>query len=103
MAGVVPGLMLATMLGVTTWYRAWRNDYPRMKRASWGECLTAFRESFWGLFLIILVLGGIYAGLFTPTEAAADGGGLCIPDRGFRLQGAQAAATCRASAQSRRR
>ena len=71
MAGVVPGLMLATMLGVTTWYRAWRNDYPRMKRASWGECLTALRESFWGLFLIILVLGGIYAGLFTPTEAAA--------------------------------
>jgi C4-dicarboxylate transporter DctM subunit len=71
MAGVVPGLMLATMLGLTTWYRAWRNDYPRMQRASWGECITAFRESFWGLFLIILVLGGIYAGLFTPTEAAA--------------------------------
>jgi C4-dicarboxylate transporter, DctM subunit len=70
-AGLVPGLMLATMLGVTTWYRAWRNDYPRMKRASWGECLRAFRESFWGLFLIILVLGGIYSGLFTPTEAAA--------------------------------
>jgi len=71
MAGVVPGLMLAAMLGLTTWYRAWRNDYPRMQRASWGECITAFRESFWGLFLIILVLGGIYAGLFTPTEAAA--------------------------------
>ncbi len=71
MAGVIPGLMLATMLGLTTWYRAWRNDYPRMQRASWGECLTALRESFWGLFLILLVLGGIYAGLFTPTEAAA--------------------------------
>src|SRR5258708_3439388 len=61
-AGVVPGLMLATMLGMTTWYRAWRNDSPRMKRASWGECLRAFRESFCGLFLIILVLGGIYSG-----------------------------------------
>ena len=70
-AGLVPGLMLATMLGMTTWYRAWRNDYPRMKRASWGESLGAFRDSFWGLFLIILVLGGIYSGLFTPTEAAA--------------------------------
>ena len=70
-AGLVPGLMLATLLGITTFYRAWRNDYPRMPRASWGECLRAFRESFWGLFLIILVLGGIYAGLFTPTEAAA--------------------------------
>jgi C4-dicarboxylate transporter DctM subunit len=70
-AGLVPGLMLATMLGITTWYRAWRNDYPRMERVSWGECLTAFRDSFWGLFLIVLVLGGIYSGLFTPTEAAA--------------------------------
>jgi C4-dicarboxylate transporter DctM subunit len=70
-AGLVPGLMLATMLGITTFYRAWRNDYPRMERASWGECLSAFRESFWGLFLIVLVLGGIYSGLFTPTEAAA--------------------------------
>jgi C4-dicarboxylate transporter DctM subunit len=70
-AGIVPGLMLATMLGATTWYRAWRNDYPRMARASWSECWRAFCESFWGLFLILLVLGGIYSGLFTPTEAAA--------------------------------
>src|ERR1700758_998310 len=70
-AGLVPGLMLATMLGATTWYRAWRNDYPRMERATWSECLGAFRKSFWGLFLIVLVLGGIYSGLFTPTEAAA--------------------------------
>ena len=70
-AALVPGLMLATMLGITTWYRAWRNDYPRMKRTSWGECWRAFRESVWGLLLILLVLGGIYSGLFTPTEAAA--------------------------------
>jgi len=71
MAGVVPGLMLATMLGLTTFYRAWRNDYPRMPKASWGETIRAFRDSVWGLLLIVLVLGGIYAGLFTPTEAAA--------------------------------
>jgi len=70
-AGLVPGLILATMLGATTWHRAWRNDYPRMARASWPSCIGAFRESFWGLFLILLVLGGIYSGLFTPTEAAA--------------------------------
>src|SRR3954449_5122195 len=70
-AGVVPGLILATMLGVTTWYRAWKNDYPRMPRASWSERLRAFRASVWGLLLIVLVLGGIYTGLFTPTEAAA--------------------------------
>src|SRR5580693_48986 len=70
-AGVVPGLILAAMLGATTWYRAWSNDYPRMPRASWRECARAFRESIWGLLLIVLVLGGIYSGLFTPTEAAA--------------------------------
>src|ERR1700742_1344317 len=70
-AALIPGLILAVMLGVTTWYRAWRFDYPRMQRASWGECVRAFRDSIWGLLLILFVLGGIYSGLFTPTEAAA--------------------------------
>ncbi len=71
MAGVVPGMILASMLGMTTFYRAWKNDYPRMKKASWAERWQAFRESIWGLLLIVIVLGGIYAGAFTPTEAAA--------------------------------
>lgn len=71
MAGVIPGLMLATLLGLTTVYRAWKFDYPRLPRASWGTRLRAFRECIWGLLLIVIVLGGIYAGLFTPTEAAA--------------------------------
>ena len=70
-AGVVPGLMLATLLGLTTFYRAWKNGYPRMVPASWAERLRAFRQSVWGLSLIVIVLGGIYAGFFTPTEAAA--------------------------------
>lgn len=71
MAGVIPGLILAVMLGLTTWYRARKFNYPRMPRATWGERLTAFRDSMWGLFLIVVVMGGIYTGLFTPTEAAA--------------------------------
>ena len=70
-AGLVPGVILAFLLGVTTWYRAWRNDYPRMDKSAWSDRFRAFREAFWGLFLIVLVLGGIYTGLFTPTEAAA--------------------------------
>jgi C4-dicarboxylate transporter, DctM subunit len=70
-AGIVPGLMLASMLGATTWYRAYRNDYPRMPRATFRQQLITFRESVWGLLLIIVVIGGIYTGLFTPTEAAA--------------------------------
>ena len=71
MAGVIPGLMLASMLGMTTWYRAWKNDYPRLPKASFGERFKAFVDSFWGLFLIVIVIGGIYTGIFTPTEAAA--------------------------------
>jgi C4-dicarboxylate transporter DctM subunit len=71
MAGVVPGIILASLLGFTTFYRAWKNDYPRMKKATWGEAFKAFRESLWGLLLVIIVLGGIYTGAFTPTEAAA--------------------------------
>jgi C4-dicarboxylate transporter DctM subunit len=70
-AGIVPGFVLAMMLGTTTWYRAWRNDYPRLPKASMAERVKTFRESIWGLALIIIVIGGIYSGLFTPTEAAA--------------------------------
>jgi C4-dicarboxylate transporter DctM subunit len=71
MAGVIPGLVLATMLGLTTWWRARKNDYPRLPKASWGERFRTFRESIWGLMLIVVVIGGIYTGIFTPTEAAA--------------------------------
>ncbi len=71
MAGVIPGLILASMLGALTWYRARKFDYPRQPRASWKERFVAFRESVWGLLLIVVVMGGIYAGVFTPTEAAA--------------------------------
>ena len=71
MAGVVPGLMLAGFLAFTTWNRARKFGYPRLPRASLRERWTAFREAAWGLMLIVVVIGGIYAGVFTPTEAAA--------------------------------
>ena len=71
MAGVIPGLMLATLLGLTTWYRARKFGYPRLPKASFAQRMKALRESFWGLSLIVLVIGGIYSGIFTPTEAAA--------------------------------
>ena len=71
MAGVVPGLLLAMVLGGVTWWRARKNNYPRLPKASWGERWVAFRKSFCGLFLIVVVMGGIYSGIFTPTEAAA--------------------------------
>ena len=70
-AGIIPGLALAALLGLTTWWRARKNDYPRQPRATMAERLRAFRESIWGLLLILVVIGGIYSGIFTPTEAAA--------------------------------
>ena len=71
MAGVVPGLALAATLGGVTWYRARKFDYPRQPKASVAERVKAFKESVWGLLLIVVVMGGIYTGMFTPTEAAA--------------------------------
>ena len=71
MAGVVPGLMLAFLLGLTTWALARKHAYPRMERVSWAGRWRAFRDSVWGLLLIVVVMGGIYTGIFTPTEAAA--------------------------------
>ena len=71
MAGVIPGMMLAMLLGLTTWFLARKNNYPRMKKASWGERFVTFKKSAWGLLLIVIVMGGIYSGAFTPTEAAA--------------------------------
>ncbi|MBK6403494.1 MAG: TRAP transporter large permease subunit [Rhodocyclaceae bacterium] len=71
MAGVVPGIVMATMLGLTTWYRAKKFNYPRQAKTSWPERWDAFRKAIWGLLLIVVVMGGIYSGLFTPTEAAA--------------------------------
>ena len=71
MAGVIPGLALAATLGGVTWYRAKKYNYPRQPKATWGERWISFRKSVWGLLLIVVVMGGIYTGIFTPTEAAA--------------------------------
>jgi len=70
-AGLLPGIMLTTMLCVVTWYIARKHDYARMPKATWKERWIAFRESVWGLMLVVIIIGGIYSGLFTATEAAA--------------------------------
>ncbi len=62
---------MAGVLGFVTWYRARKFDYPRQPKATTAERLKAFRDSIWGLLLIVVVMGGIYTGIFTPTEAAA--------------------------------
>jgi C4-dicarboxylate transporter DctM subunit len=70
-AGLLPGIMLTIMLCIVTWYLARKRDYPRMPKSSWAETWHAFRESLWGLMLVVIIIGGIYSGLFTATEAAA--------------------------------
>jgi C4-dicarboxylate transporter DctM subunit len=70
-AGLLPGILLTAMLCTVTWYLAKRRNYPRMPRASWAETWHAFRESIWGLMLVVIIIGGIYSGIFTATEAAA--------------------------------
>jgi C4-dicarboxylate transporter DctM subunit len=70
-AGLLPGILLTTMLCIVTWWLARKRDYPRLKKASWGETVRTFRESVWGLMLVVIIIGGIYSGLFTATEAAA--------------------------------
>jgi len=70
-AGLLPGILLTTMLCVVTWFISRRNNYARMPKATWAQRLKAFRESVWGLMLVVIIIGGIYSGIFTATEAAA--------------------------------
>jgi len=71
LAGVIPGLMAGTMLMLTIYVMARVKKLPQGEWRGWGEVFASGREAGWGLMLIIIILGGIYGGIFTPTEAAA--------------------------------
>ena len=71
MAGVVPGLLLGLVLMVAIYIIAVKKNLPALPRATLGEWLGAARKAIWGLLLMVIILGGIYSGMFTPTEAAA--------------------------------
>jgi C4-dicarboxylate transporter DctM subunit len=71
MAGVIPGILLGLMLMAAIYVRARMLDIPRQPRATMGEVAKSGRDSLWGLILLFIILGGIYGGVFTPTEAAA--------------------------------
>ena len=70
-AGIVPGIVLGLMLMAAIYVRARVIGLPREPRATLREAFVAGRESLWGLLLLVIILGGIYGGIFTPTEAAA--------------------------------
>jgi len=71
MAGVIPGVMLGLVLMIAIYIVARIKKLPALPRASFREWLRAARAAFWGLLLMVIILGGIYTGMFTPTEAAA--------------------------------
>lgn len=71
MAGVVPGLLLGVVLMVAIYIVARLKNLPALPRASVREWFRAARKALWGLILMVIILGGIYSGAFTPTEAAA--------------------------------
>lgn len=71
MAGVIPGILLGLALMVTIYIVARIKKLPAQPRASFAQWLTCARRAFWGLLLLVIILGGIYSGMFTPTEAAA--------------------------------
>ncbi|WP_417673525.1 TRAP transporter large permease [Pseudodonghicola sp.] len=71
LAGVIPGLLAGTMLMATIYIIAKLRSLPQGEWQGWGEVFRAGSDAIWGLLLIVIILGGIYGGIFTPTEAAA--------------------------------
>jgi len=77
LAGVIPGLLAGFMLMVTIYIMAIVRNMPKGEWLGWGEVFASFRDAFWGLMLIVIIMVGIYGipgitgALFTPTEAAA--------------------------------
>lgn len=71
LAGVIPGFLAGVMLMLAIHLRAKQKKLPAQPWQGWGEVREAAADAFWGLFMIFLMLGGIYGGIFTPTEAAA--------------------------------
>ena len=71
MAGVVPGLMLGGMMIAQTYFGAKRLGFKATTPEPWSERIKKFFRAFWALLIVVVVIGGIYGGIFTPTEAAA--------------------------------
>lgn len=72
-AGVVPGLILTAMFIAYAVYKSKRGGFTPMEKAPWSERLQVTKKNFWGILLPFIIIGGIYTGAFTPTEAAAVG------------------------------
>ena len=70
LAGVIPGAVAGLMLMLAIYVVARYKGLPSEEWKGLGELLAGGKDAFWGLFLIVIIMGGIYGGVFTPTEAA---------------------------------
>ena len=70
--GIIPGILMGLALVVVVMIEVRKKGIqPTMEKATWGERMKAFGDAFWGFLMPVIILGGIYGGIFTPTEAAA--------------------------------
>jgi C4-dicarboxylate transporter DctM subunit len=70
-AGIIPGILLAVIMMGLVFIQAKRKGFPVMPKPSRAEFWHSFRDAWGGILLVVIVIGGIYGGIFTPTEAAA--------------------------------
>ncbi len=71
LGGVIPGLLAGVMLMIAIYIAARIKNLPKQPFVGWSEAFAAAKDAIWGLMLVVIILGGIYGGIFTPTEAAA--------------------------------
>ncbi|AUH63219.1 TRAP transporter large permease [Paracoccus zhejiangensis] len=70
-AGIGPGLLILVLFSIYSYIYALRNNVPTEPKASWAERVAALRRALWPLGFPLIIVGGIYGGIFSPTEAAA--------------------------------
>ncbi|MGL6200042.1 MAG: TRAP transporter large permease [Lachnospiraceae bacterium] len=70
-SGIIPGVLAGALMCLYAWFVAKKNKFPKSGSFSWKGLLKALKESIWALLMPVIILGGIYSGIFTPTESAA--------------------------------
>lgn len=70
LASAVPGILMSLAFILVAVYQAKKNNFPREGKTSWPEKMAALKDGFWALMMPVVILGGIFSGMFTPTEAA---------------------------------
>ncbi|MDR1660184.1 MAG: TRAP transporter large permease [Desulfovibrio sp.] len=71
MGGLVPGMLMGLAMILVVYAVCRREGYGKVAKVPWGERISALKDGIWGILMPVIVLGGIYGGIFTPTESAA--------------------------------